>query len=365
MVARLSSRVFLGKDLCRNERWLEITKGYTIDSFAGAYILRIFPAASRPFVHWFIPQLQRLRKAIKDAHRLIDPEVERRKAKVQEALEAGRKPPKVSDTIGWMHEVSRGRKIDYVAGQLSLSLAAIHTTTETTTQAMLDICEHPEVVQPLREEIIQVIGEHGWAKTSLYKLKLIDSFLKESQRLHSLSECLSNPSQTHPKKRLIWTPASMNRYVEREIQLSDGTVLPKGSRILVASRFMDPKIYPEPEKFDAGRFLSMRQQPGQENNFQFVSTSPEHILFGLGQHACPGRFFAAKSAALPTLVLLYIRGLTRLLSEIKIAICHLLLKYDWRLPSRGQIEYQQFESTLTASQTVQVEVRRRKEEIAL
>ena len=189
MVARLSSRVFLGKDLCRDERWLEITKGYTIDSFAGAYILRIFPTVSRPIVHWFIPQLRRLRKAIKDAHRLVDPEVERRKAKVQEALDAGRKPPKVSDTIGWMHEISRGRKVDYVAGQLSLSLAAIHTTTETTTQAMLDVCEHPEVVQPLREEIVQVIRENGWAKTSLYKLKLMDSFLKESQRLHSLSEC--------------------------------------------------------------------------------------------------------------------------------------------------------------------------------
>ena len=128
---------------------------------------------------------------------------------------------------------------------------------------------------------------------------------------------------------------------------------------------MDPKIYPEPEKFDASRFLSMRQQPGQENNFQFVSTSPEHILFGLGQHACPGRFFAAKSVALRILFVLYSRGLTHLVSEIKIALCHLLLKYDWRLPSHGQIEYQKFESTLTASQTVQVEVRRRKEEITL
>ena len=187
LVARLSSRVFLGKDLCRNERWLEITKTYTVDSFAGAYILRLFPAVARPVVHWFIPHLRRLRKAVKDAHKLIDPEVERRRARVQKALDAGQKPPKVSDTIGWMHEVSRGRQIDYVAGQLSLSLAAIHTTTEATTQVIIDICEHPEVVKPLREEIISVIGEHGWAKTSLYKLKLMDSFLKESQRVNSMS----------------------------------------------------------------------------------------------------------------------------------------------------------------------------------
>ena len=42
-----------------------------------------------------------------------------------------------------MHEVSRGRKVDYVAGQLSLTLAAIHTTTEVTSQALMDICEYP------------------------------------------------------------------------------------------------------------------------------------------------------------------------------------------------------------------------------
>lgn len=35
----------------------------------------------------------------------------------------------------------------------------------------------------MREEIIRVITEHGWRKTSLYNLKLMDSVLKESQRL--------------------------------------------------------------------------------------------------------------------------------------------------------------------------------------
>ena len=189
IVARLSSRVFLGKELCRNKRWLEIAKSYTVNSFVGSFILRLFPAISRPVVHWFIPQIRALRKAIKDAHKLIDPEVERRKAKVRKALEAGQKAPKVSDTIGWMYEISRGRDVDYVAGQLSLSLAAIHTTTEVASHALVDLCEHPEFVQPLRDEIVRVLSEHGWAKTSLYKLKLMDSFLKESQRVRTMAAC--------------------------------------------------------------------------------------------------------------------------------------------------------------------------------
>ncbi|KAH8886196.1 ent-kaurene oxidase, partial [Thozetella sp. PMI_491] len=330
LVARLSSRVFLGRDLCRNKRWLEIAKSYTTDAFIFSFILRMVPTVLRPIAYWFIPHSARLRKALRDARKLIEPEVADRKAAVDKALAAGQKPPKKADTIGWMHEVamSRGRRVDYVAAQLSLTMAAIHTTSEATSQALLDICEFPEIVQPLREEIIQVIGEHGWAKTSLYKLKLMDSFLKESQRYTPLGM------------------ASMNRWVEKEVTLSDGTVLPKDSRIMVTTNFMDPAIYSEPEKFDVARFMRMRAQPGQENAWQYVTTNPEHLLFGHGQHACPGRFFAS--------------------NEIKIALCHLLLKYDWRfVPGTGRPTPQTFEVGIGTNATAKIERRRRKEEINL
>lgn len=194
VVARLSSRVFLGKDLCRDPRWLQITKTYTIDSFIASYLLRLVPTLVRPLVYWVIPQCTSIRRAVRDAHKLIDPEVGRRKAAVDACLRAGEKPPKTADSLGWMHEVSRGRPIDHVAGQLSLTLAAIHTTTETTCQALLDVCEHPDVARALRQEIIEVIGEHGCTKTSVYKLKLMDSFLKESARCSPMALGSSPPS---------------------------------------------------------------------------------------------------------------------------------------------------------------------------
>lgn len=138
----------------------------------------------------------------------------------------------------------------------------------------------------------------------------------------------------------------MNRYVEKDIKLSDGTILPQGSRIMVASNFMDPTIYTEPEKFDAARFLKMRQQPGQENSWQFVTTSPAHTLFGHGQHACPGRFFAS--------------------NEVKIALCYLLLKYDWRfVPEEGRPAPRVMEAISSVDQKSQIQARRRKAEIDL
>lgn len=327
LIARLSSRVFLGKDLCRNERWLAIAKSYTVDSFVASYLMRCVPSIIRPFLYCVIPQSSRLRKAVRDSRQIIDPEIERRQARVRKALEAGEKPPKVSDTIGWMYEMAKGKKVDFVGGQLSLTMAAIHTTTETTCQALFDLCEHPEIIEPLRKEIIEVITEHGWAKTSLYKMKLMDSFLKESQRVNTISI------------------TSMQRWVEKPITLSDGTVLPKGSRILLSTRYSDPTLFPEPHKFVADRFVKLRSEPGQENDWQFVNTNPDYLLFGHGKHACPGRFFAS--------------------NEIKIALCHLLLKYDWRLLNGEIPKAREFEGTRGVDPEGKVEIRRRQEEISL
>ncbi|KAJ8132679.1 hypothetical protein O1611_g941 [Lasiodiplodia mahajangana] len=328
LVARLSSRVFLGKDICRNKRWLEIAKSYTTDLFVGSLLMRMAPPLLRPIAYWFIPQCTALRKAVRDAHQIIGPEVKRRKATIDKARAAAEKPPRVADAIGWMYEVSRGRKVDYVAGQLALTFAAIHTTTDVTSQALFDICEYPDVAQQLREEIVEVFSACGLTKTSLYKLKLMDSFLKEGQRFRPRSA------------------TSMYRHLDQQVTLSDGTVLPKGSRVQVLGNFMDPEIYPEPTKFDAARFLRMRESAGQENGWQFVTTSPEYTLFGHGQHACPGRFFAS--------------------NEVKIALCQLLLKYDWRfVPDIGRPAPQLSELASGLDPKAQIQVRRRKEEMNL
>jgi cytochrome P450 len=71
-------------------------------------------------------------------------------------------------------------------------MAAIHTTTMANTAAIYDLAAHPEYIQPLRDEIEQVVNEDGYdvgeegfkklKKSSMPKLWKLDSFLKESQR---------------------------------------------------------------------------------------------------------------------------------------------------------------------------------------
>lgn len=100
----------------------------------------------------------------------------------------------------------------------------------------------------------------------------------------------------------------MNRLVKKPITLSDGSTLPAGARVMVNdNQATNPEIYAEPDKFDVARFLRLRERPGAESKHQFVNTTPEHMSFGHGQHACPGCFFAS--------------------NDMKIALCCSLMRY--------------------------------------
>lgn len=96
--------------------------------------------------------------------------------------------------------------------------------------------------------------------------------------------------------------------------LSDGTHIPAGTMLAAPVRAMytDPELLENPEVFDGFRWSKLRQQADQLNSHLFVSTSSSSLLFGHGNHACPGRFFAA--------------------NEIQIMIVNLLLRYDIKYP---------------------------------
>jgi cytochrome P450 len=107
----------------------------------------------------------------------------------------------------------------------------------------------------------------------------------------------------------------------------------------------DPSIYPNPDKFDPYRFINLRQVPGYETVAQTVSPSPEHMGFGLGKHACPGRFFA--------------------INEVKIALCHILLKYDVELARDCTPSVRKYGLSLGADPSARLRVWRRREEMVL
>lgn len=161
MVARLSSRVFMGKPLCRDQRWLDIAKGYTVHIFTVQRELRKISTWIRPIQYWFTKSCTEIRKEYGNATSLINDEVARRDAEARKALAAGKKPAKKADAIAWFVEYTNGTMSikDLVDAQLSLTVAAIHTTSEATCVALQHLCLHPEYFEPLRQEMISVLSE--------------------------------------------------------------------------------------------------------------------------------------------------------------------------------------------------------------
>lgn len=172
-----------------NAEWQRISVMYTVDAFMAARALNSWPPPLRPVVHWFLPECRKIREEVKLAKALITPEVDRRRKELVE--NEGKPRRKVLDSVDWFTASAKGRDFDYANAELSLAMASIHTTTNTLGFAMCDLLENPEYMDLLREEIKRVVEEDGkWEKSTLFKLRLMDSVLKESMRLHphSLSE---------------------------------------------------------------------------------------------------------------------------------------------------------------------------------
>ncbi|EOD43678.1 putative cytochrome p450 protein [Neofusicoccum parvum UCRNP2] len=327
--AQVSAKVFLGEPLCHNKDWLEISIKYTVDSFIAARKLRVTPPFLRPILAPFMPEIKLLKKEVARARELIEPEVEKRRRARREAVAAGKPPPKAMDSLEWLDEIAGDRPFDVALGQLLLTVAATHTSVRTIVALMYDLIDNPHYIDLLREEIIAVLKEDGgWSKNSLYKMRLMDSVMKESQRLH------------------VVAALTMNRRVMQPFTLSDGTRLPKGAIVACPTHELtEEAFWPDADKFDGHRFLRMRQQPGQETRWQFVSTSPDHLGFGHGLHSCPGRFFASNA--------------------IKITLIHMLMKWDWKIvDGRERAPQSLLQSEFSPSPDETIMIRARESEIA-
>ncbi|GAM40345.1 hypothetical protein TCE0_038r12627 [Talaromyces pinophilus] len=334
VIAQLSSRVFLGPELCRNKNWQRITIDYTVNVFMAISAVKRYPKILHRIAQWIVPEARVVRTQMAEARRLIQPVINQRKKEIlaenRSIFEKPTEPTrKHTDAIQWLYELSKGGDYDAALAQLSLSMAAIHTTGDLITQVIYDLCEHPDLVQPLREEAIAVLGTDGWKRTSLYNLKLMDSVIKESQRIKPAGM------------------VSMRRLATENVTLKDGRRIPKDSMVAVSAHWnWDDSIYENPDQFDGYRFYKMSQKPETEQMSHLVATRPQHLAFGHGKHACPGRFFAA--------------------NEVKIALVHILLKYDFKVDeSSPPPKIFKMGWSMQSDYQAKILVRRRKEEICL
>lgn len=99
---------------------------------------------------------------------------------------------------------------------------------------------------------------------------------------------------------------------------------------------------------EAGEFDGLRSykerinasRPAEQARAHYVAAHEEHLSFGYGRHACPGRFFAA--------------------NEIKMILVQFLMRYDLSMPDGRKERYEQigFGSLVGPDETKELVLRR-------
>jgi cytochrome P450 len=172
--------------------WLHIQRVYPENVFKVVIQMRVVPKGLKRIASWILPSIWAVHRNLCQAKALVAPIVRHRR-KLEASGDVGYEKP--NDFLQWLMDEAwderDGQPEALVHRMLVLALASVHTTSMTAAQVLFDLIAHPEYIQPLREEIIQAMHEEGgWKKTTLTKLRKLNSFMKESQRLNgpSLSE---------------------------------------------------------------------------------------------------------------------------------------------------------------------------------
>ncbi|KAF8467544.1 cytochrome P450 [Russula ochroleuca] len=276
VICRTTNRIFVGVPLCRDHGYQTLNIAFATNIMNSGMIIGLFPKPLKPIVSRMLPNLP---SQIQQEIEFIRPIVEERLAKMEEYGEDWDDKP--NDMLMWLMSEAKGveRSPERLARRLlGVNLAAIHSTSLTLMQVLYRLLANPEYIGPLREEVDTVIKEEGWTKAGMDKMHKIDSFLRESQRVDG------------------FTLLTMSRLALRPFTFSNGVTIPAGTLVSIpaSDTHRDERIYSNAVEFDGFRFAKLRESVGDTmtSRYQSVSTSSEHLAFGLGRHVCPGRFLA-------------------------------------------------------------------------
>ncbi|TLS21201.1 uncharacterized protein PpBr36_10635 [Pyricularia pennisetigena] len=297
LVARISSRVLVGPELSANDEWCQMAIDTTLKFEVACRNVR---QKYHPYLRWtakYFDEACKILIANNDRnHQLLEPIFRKRK---QSSF-----TNQFPDGIQWLVDLYReeGKRLrleDLAQDQRFIMMASVHSSAATALSSLYDLLDYPAYLEQIKQEIASVRHEHNitpttnWTRKALGSLRLLDAFMKEGQRLHTLGAI------------------TVRRAAIGNLVLKDGTVIPDGFQLSFPSQaiYHDPELYPDSETFNPGRFLELREKV-DPNRWHFGSVSHDSLAFGAGFHACPGRFFSQE--------------------EVKMILIYLIEKYEFR-----------------------------------
>lgn len=186
------------------------------------------------------------------------------------------------------------------------NFGSFHQTSVAVTNIIFNVLESDKeynTIALLREEAAEILGASGgsWTKAIAAKMMRADSVCRETMRINAFGN-----------------RSMIRKVMVDDLQTEDGILLPKGALVSVVAHpaQCDGDVFDEPMKFDPWRWSRVRERNVKGGEMpdpkgSLVSLGPQNLPFGLGRHACPGRFL--------------------LDFELKMILAYLFMNYDVEL----------------------------------
>ncbi|XP_074543961.1 cytochrome P450 7B1 [Halichoeres trimaculatus] len=198
------------------------------------------------------------------------------------------------------------RDVDKAAHHFAILWASVGNTIPACFWSMYYLVSHPEALEVVRQEILEVLELSGvefssdrdvaLSREQLDKLLYLESAINESLRLSSASMNI----------RVVQEDFSLRLDAQCSVAVRKGDFI----ALYPQSMHMDPEIYDDPQTFQLDRYL---QDGREKTDFYKDGQKLKYYLmpFGSGSSMCPGRYFA--------------------MNEIKQFLCLMLLYFDLQL----------------------------------
>ncbi|CAP94697.1 Pc18g04730 [Penicillium rubens Wisconsin 54-1255] len=318
-----SNFALVGSRLSRNEEYIKAVKDHILGMIVTTRVQFLVPDRLKPYIGGLIGRLATLGTSwdMHASRKIMLKHFDARAAEYHAEIFSGNQRETSLDEsdnpveiFQWLYESSvlreRWTYAEVIGEMLLLQFAFIYTTSYGLYGALAELARRPEYIAPLREEIDLNFSRMGPTVPACDGMVLMDSFLKECQRLH-------------PPSAL-----SAHRVCISDLKLSNGVTLKQGSHVAVPSGIIQrsSEHYTNPDAFDGFRFV--KRAAGGAKDSRLVDLSPDYLVFGMGAHACPGRWMAC--------------------ALMKLAFAHILNQYDILLPNStslpltGSLSFEEF-----------------------
>lgn len=184
IIHRSASRIFIGEELCRNEKFVRISSDFVMSIFMTGLIIVRLPLG--PFREWLAyPLAAWHRRKLAQSTNMLIPVLQKR---IGERANHKRSQDRL-DAIEWsLGLLPKGDEVDIkrLADELMHNLwAGTSAPGGLVTEIMFQILLEPKYQEPLRKEAIEALGPNGrWTEKALSSFPLLDSFIREINRCY-------------------------------------------------------------------------------------------------------------------------------------------------------------------------------------